>query len=58
MNFSHEEAGRNKTSGVILRCAVREKALSANMNLSWLIALWCWPRKRFKEGRKKKKMKK
>lgn len=42
MNFSHEEAGRNKTSRVILPAHWERKP--SNMNLSWLIAPWCWPR--------------
>lgn len=47
MNLSDEETGRNKTSRVILLAPwERERALSCNMNLSWSVALWCWPKKR------------
>lgn len=28
-----------------------ERGLSTNMNLSWIIALWCWPGKRVTEGK-------
>lgn len=50
--FFHEEAGRNKTSKEILHTWCKRKA-SASMNLSWLIALRCGPRKRLKREEEK-----